>query len=100
MILRLSLTITLAILSLASDGVSTPVSVTAAMLGCLIGSGFFTRSAAAASIVLIIVEDHNDLIALMSIAADAIALLLLGAGACSLDELVIRTRFSAWRDRA
>jgi len=99
LILRISLAITLAILSVSSDTVSTPLSVTSAVLGCLIGSGFLTRSAAAASVALILVFDHDDLIGLLPIVAEASSLVLVGAGAYSLDELVFRKRPAEWSNR-
>lgn len=91
LILRISLSITLAVLSVSSDPVSTSLSVTAAILGCLIGSGFLTRGAAAASLILIAVSDH-DLIAVLPIAAEALSLVLVGAGAYSLDALALHRR--------
>jgi hypothetical protein len=92
LILRISLSITLAVLSVLSDTVSTPLSVTAAILGCLIGSGFLTRGAAAASLTLIAVSDHGDLIAILPITAEALSLVLVGAGAYSLDALALHKR--------
>ena len=100
LILRVSLTITLSILSVSSDTASTPLSVTAAILGCLIGSGLLTRGAAAASVALIASCDRGDLIALLSIAAEAFALVLVGAGAWSLDALVFCRRLPGWSNRA
>ncbi len=98
--LRISLTVTLAGLSVSSDTASTPLSVTAAILGCLIGSGLLTRGAAAASVILITACDHDDLIALLPIAAEAFSLVLVGAGACSIDALVFHKRPPEWSDRA
>lgn len=88
----MSLSITLAVLSVSSDTISTSLSVTAAILGCLIGSGFLTRGAAAASLILIAVSEHGDLIAILTIAAEALSLLLVGAGAYSLDALALHKR--------
>lgn len=88
----MSLSITLAVLSVSSDTASAPFSVTAAILGCLIGSGFLTRGAAAASLALIAVPDHDDLIAVLPVAAEALSLTLVGAGAYSLDALALRKR--------
>lgn len=96
--LRISLSIALAILSVSSDTVSTPVSVTAAILGCLIGSGLLTRGAATASLFLVAFSDHDDSVAVLSIAAEALALVLVGAGIYSLDALVLRKRASEWPD--
>jgi len=92
LILRISLSITLAVLSVSSDTVSTPLSVTAAILGCLIGSGFHTRAAAVASLTVIAVSDHDDLITVLPIAAEALSLVLVGAGAYSLDALALHRR--------
>ena len=100
LILRVSLTITLGILSVSSDTASTPLSVTAAILGCLIGSGLLTRGAAAASVGLVALCDHTDLIALLSIAAEALSLVLVGAGAWSLDALFFYKLFPGWSNRA
>ena len=97
LILRVSLTTTLATLSMSADTVSTPLSVAAAMLGCLVGSGFLARGAAAMSIVLIAVVDHDDLIALVPMSAEACSLVLVGAGALSLDALVFHKRPAEWR---
>lgn len=99
LILRVSLSITLAILSVSSDTASTPLSVTAAILGCLISSGFLTRGAAAASVTLIAVFDRADLIAVLPIAAEALSLVLVGAGTYSIDELVFHKRRSKWSNR-
>jgi hypothetical protein len=99
LILRVSLTTTLATLSMSADTVSTPLSVGAAMLGCLVGSGFLARGAAAMSLVLIVVVDHDDLIALVPMSAEACSLVLVGAGALSLDALVLRRRLPEWRHR-
>jgi hypothetical protein len=100
LILRVSLTITLGILSVSSDTASTPLSVTAAILGCLIGSGLLTRGAAAASVGLVALCDHTDLLALLSTAAEAFSLVLVGAGAWSLDALFFYKRFPEWSNRA
>jgi len=100
LILRVSLAITLGILSVSSDTASTPLSVSAAILGCLIGSGLLTRGAAAASVVLVAHCDHSGLIALTSTAAEAFALVLVGAGAWSLDALLFYNHLRGWRNRA
>ena len=100
LILRASLTITLAILSVSSNTASTRLSVTAAILGCLIGSGFLTRGAAAASVALAALCDHGDMTALVSTAAEALSLVLVGAGAWSLDALFSYNRFPGWWNRA
>jgi hypothetical protein len=100
LILRASLTTTLALLSVSSDTASAPLSVTAAILGCFIGSGFLTRGAAAGSIALVAICDHTDLIALLSTAAAAISLVLVGAGAWSLDALIFYKRLPGWKNRA
>lgn len=99
LILRASLAITLAILSVSSDTASTPLSVSAAILGCLIGSGFLTRAAAAASVALVALCDHSNLITLLSTAAEALSLVLVGAGAWSLDALVFYRRLPGWGPR-
>lgn len=99
LVLRLSLTITLGVLSVSSDTGSPTISVTAAILGCLIGSGLLTRSAAVASVALISLCNHRDLIALLPIAAEGISLMLVGAGACSLDALVVHKRLGGWSYR-
>jgi hypothetical protein len=100
LILRISLAVTLAILSVSSDIVSAPLSVSAAILGCLIGSGLFTRCAAAASVALIAFCDHTDPVALLSTAAGAFSLVLVGAGAWSLDGLFFYKRLPGWNNRA
>ena len=100
LILRMSLMMTLAILSMSADATSTSLSVTAAILGCLIGSGFLTRAAAIASIALVTVVDHNNLVALVPIAAEAFALVLVGAGAYSLDEFAFHRRLSEWSNHS
>jgi hypothetical protein len=97
--LRVSVAITLAALSLSSDTASTPLSVSAAILGCLICSGLFTRGAAAASVVLMAFCDHDDLAVLLPIATESISLVLVGAGVWSLDALVFQNRISEWRNR-
>lgn len=100
LVLRLSLTITLGVLSVSSDTGSPTISVTAAILGCLIGSGLLTRGAAAASVALIGFCNHRDLIVLLPIAAEGISLTLVGAGACSLDALVVHKRLDGWSYRS
>lgn len=100
MILRVSLAITLAVLSVSSDTVSTPLSVTSAILGCLIGSGFLTRGAATVSLALIAASTRDDPIALLPIVAEAVSLMLVGAGAYSLDEVIFHKRLSEWSNRA
>lgn len=97
LVLRLSLGTTLAAVSLSNDTVSTTVSISAAVLGCLIGSGLFTRAAAGAGVVLIAVCDRLGMIAIMPLAAEAISLVLVGSGAFSLDALVSRKRLWEWR---
>jgi hypothetical protein len=99
LILRVSLTITLAVLSVSSDTGSPTISVSAAILGCLIGSGLLTRGAAATSVALIGICDHRDLVVLLPIAAEGFSLLLVGAGACSLDALVFHKRLNGWSYR-
>jgi len=100
LVLRVSLTITLAVLSVSSDTGWPTISVAAAILGCLVGSGLLTRGAAAASVALIGVCYHRDLIALLPIAAEGFSLILVGAGACSLDALVFHKRLNGWSYRA
>ena len=100
LILRVSLAVTLAILSVSFDTVSTPLSVASAILGCLIGSGFLTRGAAAASLALIAASTHEDLIALLPIVAEAASIMLVGAGGYSLDELIFHKRLSEWSNHA
>jgi hypothetical protein len=90
---------TLATLSMSSDTVSTPLSVGAAMLGCLIGSGFLARGAAAVTVVLIALVDHDDLIALVPVSAEACSLVLVGAGALSLDAFLFHKSPAEWRHR-
>lgn len=92
LIIRLSLTVTLVFLSISSDTGSPAISVTAAMLGCLIGSGLLTRAAAAASLALMIPFYHDDPMAFPPIVAEVVSLILLGAGTCSVDALVVRMR--------
>ncbi len=99
LILRVSLAVTLAILSMTWDTISPPLSVTSAVLGCLIASGFLARGAAFATIALLAAFRHEDLAFLLPIAAEASSILLVGAGAFSIDELVLHRRLTGWRDR-